>query len=182
MRMAHSITGVLFAALLAGAALCARAAEVPDWFAETMLDAREEAADAAKAGKRLMLYFWLEGCPYCERMTEVTFRDVAVLERLKRGFVAVGVNVRGDRDLTWTDGKTLSEKQLSAALQVRGTPTMVFLDGAGNIALRLSGYREAAEFARALDSLSAIRLTSSIPAATDEGTRHRGMSEQQLCR
>jgi thioredoxin-related protein len=154
MRMAHSIINVLFAALLAAAALCARAAEVPDWFAETMLDAREEAADAAKGGKRLMLYFWLEGCPYCERMTEVTFRDAPVLERLKRGFVAVGVNVRGDRDIVWTDGDTLSEKQLTAALKVRGTPTMVFLDGAGNVVLRLSGYRKPAEFARALDSVS----------------------------
>ena len=152
--MAHSITSALFAVMVVVAALPARAAEVPDWFAETMLDAREEAADAASAGKRLMLYFWLEGCPYCERMTEVTFRDSGVLERLKRGFVAVGVNVRGDRDILWTDGNTLSEKQLTAALKVRGTPTMVFLDGAGNVMLRLRGYREPAEFARALDSVS----------------------------
>jgi thioredoxin-related protein len=153
MRIAHSITNILLAALL-GAALPARAAEMPDWFAETMLDAREEAADAAKAGKRLMLYFWLEGCPYCERMTAVTFRDAAVLERLKRGFVPVGVNVRGDRDVAWTDGATLSEKQLAAALKVRGTPTLVFLDGQGAIVLRLTGYLAPAEFARALDSLS----------------------------
>jgi thioredoxin-related protein len=154
MRMAHSVTQVLLAALLFAAAPCARAAEVPDWFAETMLDAREEAADAAKAGKRLMLYFWLEGCPYCERMTEVTFRDATVLARLKRGFVPVGVNVRGDRDIAWTDGATLSEKQLTAALKVRGTPTMIFLDAKGAIALRLTGYIAPAEFARALDSLS----------------------------
>lgn len=157
MRMAHhSITKLLLAALLFAAALPARAAEVPDWFAETMLDAREEAADAARAGKRLLLYFWLEGCPYCERMTQVTFRDPEVLARLKRGFVPVGINVRGDRDIAWTDGRTLSEKQLAAALKVRGTPTMVFLDGAGNVALRLSGYMEAAQFARALERAAGL--------------------------
>ncbi|HEX2332536.1 MAG TPA: hypothetical protein VHI32_05125, partial [Burkholderiales bacterium] len=61
---------LLFAFLLA-AAVPAAAREVPEWFAETMLDARDEAADAAKQGKRLMLYFWLEGCPYCQRMTSV---------------------------------------------------------------------------------------------------------------
>jgi thioredoxin-related protein len=154
MRTARSITDVLLATLLIALVLPARAAEVPDWFAETMLDAREEAADAAKAGKRLMLYFWLEGCPYCERMTRVTFRDPAVLERLKRGFVPVGVNVRGDRDLVWTDGATLTEKRLTATLKVRSTPTIVFLDAKGAIALRLTGYLEPAEFARALDSLS----------------------------
>lgn len=127
---------------------------MPDWFAETMLDARDEAADAARQGKRLMLYFWLEGCPYCQRMTSVTFRDAAVIERLKRGFVPVGVNVRGDRDIAWTDGATLTEKALAARLEVRGTPTIVFLDGKGGIALRLVGYVAPAEFARALDSLS----------------------------
>jgi thioredoxin-related protein len=139
------------AALLLALALPLHAQEAPDWFAETMLDARDEAADAAKAGKRLMLYFWLEGCPYCERMTRVTFRDPAVLERLKRGFAPVGVNVRGDRDLVWTDGKTLTEKQLTAALKVRGTPTMIFLDAQGAVTLRLTGYLEPAEFARALE-------------------------------
>jgi thioredoxin-related protein len=142
------------AALLFALALPLHAQEVPDWFAETMLDAREEAADAAKQGKRLMLYFWLEGCPYCERMTRQTFRDPAVLERLKRGFVPVAVNVRGDRDLVWTDGATLTEKQLAPTLKVRGTPTMIFLDAKGAIALRLTGYLEPAEFARALESLS----------------------------
>lgn len=127
---------------------------MPEWFAETMLDARDEAADAARQGRRLMLYFWLEGCPYCQRMTSVTFRDAAVIERLKRSFVPVGVNVRGDRDIAWTDGATLTEKALAVKLAVRSTPTILFLDGKGEIALRLVGYVAPAEFARALDSLS----------------------------
>ena len=140
--------------MLLAAAFPAQAREVPEWFAETMLDVRDEAADAAKQGKRLMIYFWLEGCPYCARMTSETFSDPAVLERLKRGFVPVGVNVRGDRDMTWTDGATLSEKQLAATLKVRGTPTIVFVNEKGEIARRLVGYIAPAEFARALDSLS----------------------------
>ena len=142
------------AALLLALALPVHAQEVPEWFPETMLDAREEAAEAARAGKRLMLYFWLQGCPYCVRMTQVTFRDPAVLERLKRGFVPVGVNVRGGRDIVWTDGATLTEKQLTATLKVRGTPTVIFLDAKGAHVLRLTGYLEPAEFARALDSVS----------------------------
>jgi thioredoxin-related protein len=155
--MANSITNalvkLLLALLLAGA-ISAHAREVPEWFAETMLDARDEAADAAKQGKRLMLYFWLEGCPYCQRMTSVTFRDPAVLERLQRSFVPVGLNIRGDRDIAWTDGAMLTEKLLAARLQVRGTPTIVFLDAKGEIVLRRVGYVEPAQFARLLDELS----------------------------
>lgn len=140
--------------MLLAAALPAQAKEMPGWFAETMLDARDEAADAAKQGKRVMLYFWLEGCPYCARMTRETFSDPAVLERLKRGFVPVGVNVRGDRDITWTDGATLTEKELAAKLGVRGTPTIIFLDAKGEIALRSVGYVAPAQFSHALDELS----------------------------
>jgi len=157
LRMANSITNAsmrLLAALLLAAAAPAQAEEMPDWFAETLLDVREEVADAAKDGKRLMLYFWQEGCPFCQRMTSVTFRDAAVVERLKRGFVPVGINTRGDREITWTDGKMTSEKELAAMLKVRGTPTLVFLDEHGAAALRLVGYVPPAEFARALDSLS----------------------------
>ena len=155
--MTHSITHAILRFLvlaLFSVALPARAAEVPDWFAETLLDARQEAADAAKQCKRLVLFFWLSGCPYCERMTEVTFRDPAVLERFKRGFSPAGVNVRGDRDIVWTDGTTYSEKQLTATLKVRGTPTILFLDEKGAVALRLVGYVAPAAFLRALDSLS----------------------------
>ncbi|HEU4352250.1 MAG TPA: thioredoxin family protein [Burkholderiales bacterium] len=156
---------LLLALVLACAAVAAHAREVPEWFAETMLDAREEASDAAKQGKRLMLYFWLEGCPYCERMTSVTFRDPAVLERLKRSFVPVGLNIRGDRDIAWTDGATLTEKQLAARLQVRGTPTIVFMDGKGEIVLRRVGYVEPAQFARLLDGLS-IAPTAALRSAS----------------
>jgi thioredoxin-related protein len=155
--MANSITNAfvkLLAALVVAAALPAQAQEVPDWFAETMLDARDEAADAAKQGKRLMLYFWLEGCPSCQRMTSVTFRDAAVIERLKRSFIPVGVNVRGDRDIAWTNGATLTEKALAAKLEVRGTPTILFLDGRGEIVLRRVGYVAPAQFARLLEELS----------------------------
>jgi thioredoxin-related protein len=155
--MAHSITNALsrlLAALLLAVAVPAHASEVPDWFADAILDARDEAADAAQQGKRLMLYFWLEGCPYCQRMTSVTFRDAAVIERLKRGFVPVALNVRGDRDITWTDGATLTEKQLTAKLEVRATPTLMFLDGKGKILLRRAGYVPPAEFARLLDEIS----------------------------
>jgi thioredoxin-related protein len=145
---------LLLACALALAATAARANDIPAWFAETFLDVREDAAEAAKEGKRLMYYFWLEGCPYCERMEQGTFRDAAVVERMKRGLVAVAINVRGDREVTWTDGARLTEKTLTAHLKVRGTPTMLFFDAKGGIALRLSGYLPPAEFARALDSLS----------------------------
>jgi thioredoxin-related protein len=147
--------------LLAALAAPAHANEIPDWFAETFLDVREDAAEAAKEGKRLMLYFWLEGCPYCERLETVTFRDPAIVTRMKREVVPVAINVRGDREVTWTDGRKLSEKELTRFLKVRGTPTVVFFDENGAVALRATGYQDPAEFSATLERARAPRSASS---------------------
>jgi thioredoxin-related protein len=148
----------LLLALLLAVALPARSQEAPEWFAETFLDLREDVADAAKDGKRLMAYFWLEGCPYCRQLVSVTFQDPGIVARLRRGFVAVAINVRGDREVTWIDGATMSEKQLAAALKVRSTPTLVFFDEKGGIALRVSGYLDPGQFDAVLERASGRAL------------------------
>jgi thioredoxin-related protein len=141
----------LLLALMLAVSLPARANEIPEWFAETFLDVREDVADAAKQGKRLMLYFWLEGCPYCKRMESVTFKHPQIAARMQRELVPVAVNVLGDREVTWTDGRKLSEKSLTALLNVRGTPTLVFFDAQGEIAVRISGYVDPQQFSAVLD-------------------------------
>jgi len=133
---------ILLALALACAALAARAQtqEVPAWFGESFLEFPQDVQEAAAEGKRLMLYFWQDGCPACRRMKETTFSDPAVVDRTRRAFVAVAINIFGERELQWTDGRTMREKQLALALAVRGTPTFVFLDEKGGIALRRVGY------------------------------------------
>ena len=39
------------------------AIDIPPWFASTFLDFREDVADAAREGKRLLVYFGQDGCP-----------------------------------------------------------------------------------------------------------------------
>jgi hypothetical protein len=36
----------------------------PRWFANSLLDLPDELADAARRGKRVMVYFGQDGCPY----------------------------------------------------------------------------------------------------------------------
>ena len=166
--MANSITNAFevprscSSLLLAGRGSRARE-EVPEWFAETMLDARDEAADAAKQGKRLMLYFWLEGCPYCQRMTSVTFRDAAVLERLKRSFVPVGGMFAATATSRGPTERRLRRRRLAAKLAVRGTPTIVFLDARGSRAAS-GGLCRAAPL-RLLKSSALPHGSPSAPAA-----------------
>ena len=132
----------------------ASAQEPPAWFADSLLFVREDAAEAAKEGKRVMLYFGQDGCPYCKQLMEVNFRQARIVEKMKKGFVALAINIWGDREVTWSDGRAMSEKQLAAALKVQFTPTLLFLDEKGGIALRVNGYLPPERFEAALDYVS----------------------------
>lgn len=132
----------------------ASAQEPPAWFADSLLFVKEDAADAAKEGKRLMLYFGQDGCPYCKQLMEVNFRQARIVDKMRKSFVAIAVNIWGDREVTWTDGRAMSEKQLTAALKVQFTPTLLFLDEKGEVALRVNGYLPPERFEAALDYVS----------------------------
>ena len=127
------------------------AQEPPAWFTESLLDLRDDVAEAKAEGKRVMVYFGQDGCPYCTRLMEVNFRQQAIVEKTRRHFVALAINIWGDRDVTWTDGTATTEKRLAAQLKVQFTPTLVFLDERGGVALRLNGYYPPHQFEAALD-------------------------------
>jgi thioredoxin-related protein len=139
-----------------------RAQEPPAWFSESLLHLPDDVAEAKAHGKRVMLYFGQDGCPYCKRLMEVNFKDPAIVAKAQRSLVALALNIWGDRDVTWTDGKASTEKRLAAALKVQFTPTLLFLDEQGGVALRLNGYYPPREFEVALDYVAA-RLERDIP-------------------
>ena len=137
--------------LLALAATPSLGQEAPPWFAQSLLHLPEDVAEAAREGKRVMLYFGQPGCPYCRQLMEVNFRDPAIVERMQREFVALELSIWGDRDITWTDGRATTEKKLAASLRVQYTPTLVFLDERGAVRLRVNGYYPPERFIAALD-------------------------------
>jgi len=163
------LVALAFAAVLAPAALAAAgdgpipspyAIEIPAWFTETLLDFRDDVADAAKERKRLLLYFGQDGCPYCARLMKVNFTQPDIVATTRAGFVAVALNIWGDREVTWTDARTMSEKTLAKELGVQFTPTLLFLDEMGTVALRLNGYQPPERFRLALDYLTQHREAS----------------------
>lgn len=149
-----TFVAVLFAALSCPAATfdpSPRAIEAPAWFAMSFLDFREDIAEAAKSGKRLMVYFGQDGCPYCRELMRVNFSQQDIVEKARRNFNSVALNIWGDREVTWLDGRTYSEKAFAAMLKIQFTPTLVFFDEKGNVALRLNGYYPPHKLSAALD-------------------------------
>lgn len=127
------------------------AIEIPKWFSETFLDFGEDVRDAAREGKRVMVYFGQDGCPYCKALMTVNFRDPAIVETMRRHFVAIALNLWGDREVKWIDGRAMSEKKLGERLKVQATPTLLFLDEKGEVVLRLNGWHPPERFKVALD-------------------------------
>jgi thioredoxin-related protein len=168
------------AAFAAIAAFAAQAQEAPAWFAPSFLDIREDVAEAAKEGKRLMVYFHQDGCPYCKRLVEVNFREPQIVEKMRRHFVSIDINIFGDREVTWTDGSRMPEKRFAALLKVQFTPTLVFFDERGGIAHRINGYLPPERFLPALDAAigknAAQGKASSAPADLRRGAGARPLA------
>lgn len=157
MRIFIGLAGALFAAILAVSPLLAAergkvtggmAHHYPDWFKDSFLDLAEDAQEAADENKHAILFLTLNGCPYCTRMLNETFvEDRALMEK---DFDTIGINIRGDKGVIMADGTELSEKEFARKVKVRFTPTTLFLKANGDVALRINGYWDPAQFRSAM--------------------------------
>jgi len=141
------------------------AIDIPPWFVETFLDFREDVRDAAKNNRRLMVYFGQDGCPYCRQLMVTNFSQRRIVDKTREHFVAVALNIWGDRDVTWVDGRTMSEKELARVLEVQFTPTLLFFDDRMNVVARLNGYYPPHRFEAVLDYVAGGREKSETLAA-----------------
>jgi thioredoxin-related protein len=129
----------------------AKDTEYPSWFKESFLDLREDIEEAKKGGKRVMLFFHQNGCPYCNALVERNLSQKNIEEKMRKNFDVVALNMWGDREVTYTNGDHYTEKSFAEALRVQFTPTLIFYDENGKVVLRLNGYRSPNRFTVDLD-------------------------------
>ena len=123
----------------------------PQWFKVSFLDIREDVNEAAQEKKNVLLFFYQDGCPYCKRTIEVNFAQKDITEKTQQQFDVIAINMWGDREVGWLDGSQLTEKKLAEKLKVMFTPTLIFIDQTGKVALRVNGYYHPRKFDAALD-------------------------------
>jgi thioredoxin-related protein len=134
--------------------------DIPPWFASTFLDFREDVDDASRDGRRLLVYFGQDGCPYCKQLMTTNFSQRTIVEKTRKNFLAVALNLWGDREVTWIDGRAMTEKELARLLKVQFTPTLLFFDEKGAVVVRLNGYYPPQRFEAVLDYVAARRERS----------------------
>jgi thioredoxin-related protein len=124
--------------------------ESPSWFKDSFLEFEEDVSEATGAGRRVMIYFHQEGCPYCARLVNENFNDPEIESYIRTNFDGININLWGDREVVSVAGRNFTEKTFASALKVQFTPTLIFLDESGKVALRLNGYYPAETFRSAL--------------------------------
>ena len=129
----------------------------PHWFKSSFLDLRDDVAEATDENKRVILYFYQDGCPYCEKLVNTNFAQRDIVDKTRQNFEVVAINLWGDATVTDLAGNEVTEKTFSQGLKVQFTPTLLFLDEAGKIALRTNGYYPPHKFTTALDYVAEKR-------------------------
>lgn len=164
MRRLLAAAGLIFAVLSAPTFAQIGDEILPPVFTETFLDLPDDAAQAARSGRRLLLYFGQQGCPYCKELMSTSFTQKEIVDKLAKHFVAIGFDLFGDREVIWFDGKPRREKELAKLLKVQFTPTVLLLDEKGSTIARINGYYPPHRFSAALD-YSAQRLEKKLAFA-----------------
>ena len=124
--------------------------EPPGWFKQSFLEIAEDVEEAKEADKHVMLFFHLNGCPYCAKTAEYIDRE-PIRSELQKHFDAIAINIKGDREIAMNDELVTTERKLAEHLKVQYTPTILFLDHDNRTVLRLNGYRSPEVFRVALD-------------------------------
>lgn len=127
------------------------AADYPDWFKSSFLDFRDDVKEATQSKKRLMVFFYQDGCPYCKKLVDVNLAQKNITDTMKARFDVVTVNLWGDREVTDFDGQSMIEKNFAVKYRVMYTPTVLFFDEQSKVVLRLNGYYEPHKFLATLN-------------------------------
>ena len=124
--------------------------EQPTWFKNSFLDISDDIADATRNKRRLVLFFYQDGCPYCKKLIDDNFSQKAIADKMRKNFDVVSINIWGDREVT-ANGNVMSEKEFAAQLKVMYTPTLIFFGEDSKPVLRANGFYPPEKFNVALD-------------------------------
>lgn len=170
--MADKKTGVTFFMILA-AAIISAVFYASDGHAISWRSDLESAIKSAQnSGEPIMADFYTDWCGWCKKLDSDTYSDDKV-DTLSKDFICVKVNADSDR-------------ALAAKYNVRGYPTILFLNSNGDVIGTIVGYRGPAEFSNAMENIlknvqkTAPENKQPEPAAAEKPVPLKGKNEEKF--
>ncbi|MBW5290722.1 MAG: putative thioredoxin [Candidatus Ruthia sp. Asou_11_S2] len=120
------------------------------WFKDSFLEITDDVDEAKQSNKHVLLFFHLDGCPYCDQMVK-DFNQPSLKKFIQQHFDVIAINIRGEKEVAINENQPLSEKELAAQVEVQYTPTVLFLNQKNEVVARTNGYRKPKKLKKVLD-------------------------------
>jgi len=132
--------------------------EIPDWFKTSFLNLEDDIREAVTQNKRLMIFVHQDNCFYCAKFIQKNLGLPEIRKYLQEHFDVIDINLLGNREISGANSlgidRPVTERQFCQHMQIWATPTLLFLDTAGKVALHLSGYIEPPQFLTAMRNIT----------------------------
>ncbi|MCG6968110.1 MAG: thioredoxin fold domain-containing protein [Chromatiaceae bacterium] len=126
--------------------------QYPDWFKNSFLELDDDLKEAIAAGKKgIIVYFGQKRCAYCKMLIERNFTTPDIVKYTRENFDVIPIDIWSPESVTTPGGESLSERDYAQQLGTNFTPSLVFYDVDGHVALRLRGYYPPYQFRAALE-------------------------------
>lgn len=126
--------------------------EYPSWFKQSFLALDEDLQEAVDTGKRgIIVYFGQKRCAYCKMLMDVNFKTPDIVTYTRRHFDVIPIDIWSPEEVTTPQGESISQREYAIRMGTNFTPSLVFYDADGRVALRLRGYYPPYQFRAALE-------------------------------
>ncbi len=109
--------------------------------------------EAAVEKKHILIFFHMTYCPYCMKMIKNAFSDKTAKKKMEKDFIFIDANIDDEGIIQYKDFKG-NKKEFAKSLAIGYYPTVVFIDGNGEIVYALKGYRKTETFIHTLDYIT----------------------------
>lgn len=126
--------------------------EYPPWFKQSFLALDEDLQEAIDKDKKgIVVYFGQKRCAYCKMLIDVNLKRPDIERYTRENFDVIPIDIWSPEEVTTPAGETMSQRDYSLKLGTNFTPSLVFYNADGEIALRLRGYYPPYQFRAALE-------------------------------
>ena len=126
--------------------------EYPTWFKRSFLNLPDDLAEAAAAGKKgVIVYFGQKRCAYCKMLMDVNFKLTDIVNYTRENFDVIPIDIWSPEEMTDTAGNEMTQREYAVRMGTNFTPSLLFYDTNGKLALRLRGYYPPYQFRAALE-------------------------------